>query len=58
MDNTKMMFLAEAMYQQSNTTGIPWSQRDRIVRKTWIDAARQQMEIDDATASQAATPPA
>ncbi|MBP7337835.1 hypothetical protein [Niveispirillum sp.] len=50
MDDMKVMLLAEALYQKSNSTAVPWGQRDRTIRKTWIDAARQQIERDAATA--------
>lgn len=44
IDDTRVMLLAESLYQKSNTTAVPWSQRDRTIRKAWIEAARQQMQ--------------
>lgn len=54
-DDTRVMLLAETLYQKSNTTAVPWSQRDRTVRKAWIAAARQQIE-SDAAASETDAP--
>lgn len=44
MDIWKISLLAEALYQESNTTAVPWSQRNRTVQETWLNAARRQIQ--------------
>jgi hypothetical protein len=31
--------LAQSLYEQSNTTNIPWARRDRTVRDAWVAKA-------------------
>ena len=39
--------LAQALYEASDTKGVPWAKRGRIVREAWLEAARLKLATPD-----------
>jgi hypothetical protein len=35
--------LAQALYEGSDPSGIPWVKRGRVVREPWLQVARKQL---------------
>jgi hypothetical protein len=39
--------LAQALYEGSDPSGIPWVKRGRVVREPWLHVARKQLAHSD-----------
>ncbi|ASG20297.1 hypothetical protein [Nitrospirillum viridazoti] len=42
-DTKEAHALAEKLYEASNTTGIPWNRRGRLIHDAWLVAATRQL---------------